>query len=227
MSQEALFILLRASVPPLHVFFGALPVLQWQKVEKDGRVPSVRIGIFSGQHPEQEELLRGRIRDGGQDDGTQGDAEVELDPVETDAASSADVQQNGTTEPKRANIPSLAEIVRIVHMVRLVLVIDHDQDRSLISEFVLVRVLLGYPPGQSSIGRDERVPLFVRSQAIPDVADSHDETGGGRGKDLAIVVRLGDGPEVQGAGRQVRGVAVPFRPVGSSRRRLDRVPRAP
>lgn len=94
MSQEALLILLRPGIPPLHVFFGTLPVLQWQEVEKDGGVSSVRVGVFSGQHPEQEELLRGGIRDGGQDDSTQGDAEVELDPEETDEVSSANVHQN-------------------------------------------------------------------------------------------------------------------------------------
>lgn len=81
-------------------------------------------------------------------------------------------------------------------MIRLVLIIDDDQDRPLIAKFVLVRILLGDPPRQPGVGRDERVALFIRGETVPDVAYGHDEPRSGRGEHLAIVVRLGDGPEV-------------------------------
>lgn len=80
-SQQTLLVFLRSGIPTLHILVRAFPVLQRQEVEKDGRVPSFRVHVASCERPEDEELLRRRVRDGGQYDGTQRDPKVQLDPV--------------------------------------------------------------------------------------------------------------------------------------------------
>jgi len=71
-----LLVFLGPSVPAFHILVGTFSVLQGQKVEKDGCIPSFRVGILTPQRAKDEEFLRGRVWDGGQDDRTERDTEV-------------------------------------------------------------------------------------------------------------------------------------------------------
>ena len=81
MTQETLRVLLRSSIPAFHILVTTFPILQRQKVEKDGRISAIRIGIFPSERSEEKELLRCRIRNGGQDDSADSNAEIESGPA--------------------------------------------------------------------------------------------------------------------------------------------------
>lgn len=83
-----------------------------------------------------------------------------------------------------------------MHVVRPILVINHNQYRPLIPKLILVRILLRYPPRQPRIRGYKRITLIIWLQAVSDGSDGHDEPGSGGGEDFAVVVGLGYGPEV-------------------------------
>lgn len=103
------------------------------------------------------------------------------------------------TKRKRKNAPSLAEIKRVLNLVRRFLIVNHDEDAPLVAKLVLLGSILDHLPRQPGVGTEERVALVVGEETVPNRSDAHDEAGSGRGEDAAVVVRLRDGVEVEGA----------------------------
>lgn len=70
---------------------------------------------------------------------------------------------------KKLDSPGLPSIPRVADKIRLLLVVDSDQDGSLVSKLVLARVLEGHGPGDSSVGRHEGITVFVGEEAGSEV----------------------------------------------------------
>jgi hypothetical protein len=117
-----------------------------------------------------------------------------------DDALDADGLAEGIIAPRETFVESVRDVVRDV------LVVGEDQDRTLISVLPHVSVLVYLFPGETPVASQEGVRVGVGDEVLADVSDCEHETdGGGRRVGCARVLALGVAVDVKGAGLVGRG----------------------